>query len=62
MSPLEWFLRKMLFDSLKVWENIMFKSLTKKESELITKSVSLLKMVGLSKRDANLFLLNFQEE
>ena len=45
-----------LFDSLKVWENIMFKSLTKrKESELITKSVSLLKMVGLSKRDANLF-------
>ena len=51
-----------LFDSLKVWENIMFKSLTKKESELITKSVSLLKMVGLSKRDANLSLLNFQEE
>ncbi len=45
-----------LFDSLKVWQNIMFKSLTKKkESELITKSVSLLKMVGLSKRDANLF-------
>ena len=45
-----------LFDSLKVWENIMFKSLTKKkESELITKSISLLKMVGLSKRDANLF-------
>ncbi len=45
-----------LFDSLKVWENIMFKSLTKKkESELITKSVSLLKMVGLSKRDANLY-------
>ena len=45
-----------LFDSLKVWENIMFKSLTKKkESELITKSVSLLKMVGLSKRDAILF-------
>ena len=45
-----------LFDSLKVWENIMFKSLTKKkESELITKSVALLKMVGLSKRDANLF-------
>ena len=44
-----------LFDSLKVWENIMFKSLTKKRIELITKSVSLLKMVGLSKRDANLF-------
>ena len=45
-----------LFDSLKVWENIMFKSLTKKkESELITKSIALLKMVGLSKRDANLF-------
>ena len=45
-----------LFDSLKVWENIMFKSLSKKKkSELISDSKSFLKMVGLSDRDAELF-------
>ena len=45
-----------LFDSLKVWENIMFKSLSKKKkSELISDSISFLKMVGLSDRDAELF-------
>ena len=45
-----------LFDSLKVWENIMFKSLNKKKrSELISNSKSFLKMVGLSDKDAELF-------
>ena len=45
-----------LFDSLKVWENVMFKSLSKKKkSELISDSKSFLKMVGLSDRDAELF-------
>ena len=45
-----------LFDSLKVWENIMFKSLNKKKKkELLLDSIKFLKMVGLSDRDANLF-------
>ena len=45
-----------LFDSLKVWENVMFKSLNKKrKSQLILESIPFLKMVGLSDRDANLF-------
>ena len=45
-----------LFDSLKVWENIMFKSLNKKKkSELISNSKSFLKIVGLSDKDAELF-------
>ena len=45
-----------LFDSLKVWENVMFKSLSKKKKlELISDSKSFLKMVGLSDRDAELF-------
>ena len=43
------------FDSLKVWENIMFKSLNKKKKELLLNSIKFLKMVGLSDRDANLF-------
>ena len=45
-----------LFDSLKVWENVMFKSLSKKKkSDLILESITFLQMVGLSDKDANLF-------
>ena len=49
------FERDALFDSLKVWENVMFKSLNKKKSELILNSIFFLKMVGLSKIDTHLY-------
>lgn len=45
-----------LFDSLKVWENVMFKSLNKKKKkDLVENSIQFLKMVGLSSKDAELF-------
>jgi len=45
-----------LFDSLSVWENVMFKSLgTKDKSINIFKAQRLLKKVGLSKNDAFLY-------
>ena len=44
-----------LFDSMKVWENIMFKSLNNKKSALIKKSQKLLKKVGLNVNDAFLY-------
>ena len=46
----------MLFDSLKVWENVMFKSLSKKKkSDLILESITFFKWLVLSDKDANLF-------
>ncbi len=45
-----------LFDSMTVWENIMFKSLDlKSNDELIDKSQIFLKKVGLNKKDAFLY-------
>ena len=44
-----------LFDSMKVWENIMFKSLNNNKSVLIKKSQKLLKKVGLNVNDAFLY-------
>ena len=45
-----------LFDSMTVWENIMFKSLNlKSDEELINNSQIFLKKVGLNKKDAHLF-------
>ncbi|MAZ46515.1 MAG: ABC transporter ATP-binding protein [Rickettsiales bacterium] len=44
-----------LFDSMKVWENIMFKSLHNSQSLLIKKSQKLLKKVGLNLSDAFLY-------
>ena len=44
-----------LFDSMKVWENIMFKSLHNSQSLLIKKSQKLLKKVGLNVNDAFLY-------
>ena len=44
-----------LFDSMKVWENIMFKSLNNNKSILIKKSQKLLKKVGLTVNDAFLY-------
>ena len=44
-----------LFDSMKVWENIMFKSLNNNKSVLIKKSQKLLKKVGLNINDAFLY-------
>ena len=44
-----------LFDSMKVWENIMFKSLNNNKSILIKKSQKLLKKVGLNVNDAFLY-------
>jgi phospholipid/cholesterol/gamma-HCH transport system ATP-binding protein len=44
-----------LFDSMKVWENIMFKSLNDNKSTLIEKSQKLLKKVGLNVNDAFLY-------
>ena len=44
-----------LFDSMKVWENIMFKSLNNNKSALIKKSQKLLKKVGLNVNDAFLY-------
>ena len=45
-----------LFDSMTVWENIMFKSLNlKSDEELINNSQIFLKKVGLNKKDAYLY-------
>ena len=44
-----------LFDSMNVWENIMFKSLNNNKSVLIKKSQKLLKKVGLNVNDAFLY-------
>ena len=45
-----------LFDSMSVWENIMFKSLNlKSNEELIDKSQIFLKKVGLNRKDAYLY-------
>ena len=44
-----------LFDSMKVWENIMFKSLNNDRTFLIKESQKLLKKVGLNVRDAFLY-------
>ncbi len=45
-----------LFDSMRVWENIMFKSLNlKSNEELIYKSQIFLKKVGLNRKDAYLY-------
>ena len=44
-----------LFDSMKVWENIMFKSLNNDKIFLIKESQKLLKKVGLNVRDAFLY-------
>ena len=41
-----------LFDSMKVWENIMFKSLNNDKAFLIKESQKLLKKVGLNVKDA----------
>ena len=50
------FQKDALFDSLTVWENIMFRSLNDfSNHELIRKSYSILKKVGLAKNDAFLF-------
>ena len=50
------FQKDALFDSLTVWENIMFRSLNDHSKEkLISKSYSILKKVGLAKNDAFLF-------
>ena len=44
-----------LFDSMKVWENIMFKSLNNDKTFLIKESQKLLKKVGLNVKDAFLY-------
>ena len=44
-----------LFDSMKVWENVMFKSLNNDRTFLIKESQKLLKKVGLNVRDAFLY-------
>ena len=50
------FQKDALFDSLKVWENIMFRSLSDyDEDELIKKSFRILRKVGLAKNDAFLY-------
>jgi phospholipid/cholesterol/gamma-HCH transport system ATP-binding protein len=50
------FQKDALFDSLRVWENIMFKSLGKlTEDKLIEKSFFYLSKVGLDKREAFLY-------
>ena len=47
------FQKDALFDSLTVWENIMFRSLnTLSKEQLIKKSYSILKKVGLERNDA----------
>ena len=53
----EWFLKKdALFDGMKVWENIMFKSLNdEKNNDLIKMLKKLLKSVGLPNSDAFLY-------
>ena len=50
------FQKDALFDSLTVWENVMFRSLNNySQEELIKKSYSILKKVGLERNDAFLF-------
>ena len=50
------FQKDALFDSLTVWENIMFRSLNNfSEEKLIKKSYAILKKVGLERNDAFLF-------
>ena len=50
------FQKDALFDSLRVWQNIMFQSLgTEENKNLIYKSKKILKNVGLSTNDAFLF-------
>ena len=50
------FQKDALFDSLSVWENIMFRSLDKKPKKEISKrTFEILKQVGLEKNDAFLF-------
>ena len=50
------FQKDALFDSLTVWENIMFRSLNDfSKQQLIRKSYSILKKVGLERNDAFLF-------
>ena len=50
------FQKDALFDSLSVWENIMFRSLDKKpKKKLLKRTFEILKMVGLEKNDAFLF-------
>ena len=44
-----------LFDSMKVWENVMFKSLNNDKTFLIKESQKLLKKVGLNVKDAFLY-------
>ena len=50
------FQKDALFDSLSVWQNIMFRSLGKKnEAELIFNAQSFLKQVGMNEEDCFLF-------
>ena len=50
------FQKDALFDSLSVWENIMFRSLDKKpKKKLVKRTFEILKQVGLEKNDAFLF-------
>ena len=50
------FQKDALFDSLKVWENIMFRSLGDfNKDELIKKSFRIIRKVGLEKNDAFLY-------
>ncbi len=50
------FQKDALFDSLTVWENIMFKFINEySKDQLIKKSFGILKKVGLAKNDAFLF-------
>ena len=50
------FQKDALFDSLRVWQNVMFQSLgTEDDKNLILKSKKILKNVGLSTNDAFLF-------
>ena len=50
------FQKDALFDSLTVWQNIMFKSLGKqKQNDLVEQATLLLAKVGLNKNDAFLF-------
>ncbi len=50
------FQKDALFDSLSVWENVMFRSLDKKpKKKLLKRTFEILKLVGLEKNDAFLF-------
>ena len=50
------FQKDALFDSLNVWQNVMFKSLNKlSKDDLIDKAIEVLTDVGLNKNDAFLF-------